>query len=121
MVKKSFKLEIELTNAEAESLGLHRAIPLYLREVANRIENDYALNARVLDGNGASIGQYGIHGIRVGDPRKEWTYYGINVYPADINGSGIRWYANPLDYPNSGILRADTKECMKELIRDLVK
>ncbi len=22
-----------------------------------------------------------------------WTYKGVNVYPAELNGSGIRWYA----------------------------
>jgi hypothetical protein len=41
-----------------------------------------------------------------------WTYFGINVYPAGINGSGIRWYSIA---PH---LRADTKEGMRELIRD---
>lgn len=45
---------------------------------------------------------------------KVWTYYGVNIYPADPNSSGIRWYA----YCGSGMaLKADTKEGMRQLIR----
>ncbi len=42
--------------------------------------------------------------------RKIWTYKGVNVYPAGVNGSGIRWESI---VPH---LRADTKESMRELI-----
>jgi hypothetical protein len=41
-----------------------------------------------------------------------WTYKGIDVFRADINSSGIRWYART----PWGILRADTKQSMRELI-----
>lgn len=43
-----------------------------------------------------------------------WTYKGIDVDRAGINGSGIRWVA--LTY--QGYLRADTKESMKQLINE---
>jgi hypothetical protein len=42
-----------------------------------------------------------------------WTYKGVNVYPASLNSSGIRWTAL------MGVgqcLRADTKEGMRRLI-----
>lgn len=41
-----------------------------------------------------------------------WTYKGIDVYRADPNSSGIRWYART----RTGILRADTKASMRDLI-----
>lgn len=47
-----------------------------------------------------------------------WTYKGVDVFPADRNSSGIRWYARSY----RGILRADTKKSMRNLIsrfRDL--
>jgi len=43
---------------------------------------------------------------------KMWTYKGIDVYPADNNTIGIRWYART----DKGKLRADTKELMRKLI-----
>lgn len=47
-----------------------------------------------------------------------WTYRGVNVYPAGPNSSGIRWTANS-DLGHT--LRSDTKEGMRELIREHVK
>lgn len=44
-----------------------------------------------------------------------WTYKGLNVYRADPNGSGIRWYAWS---PTYGMLRADSKESMRKLITE---
>lgn len=45
--------------------------------------------------------------------RTLWTYKGVNVFPADRNASGIRWYARMgLGFT----LRADTKESMRHLI-----
>jgi hypothetical protein len=44
-----------------------------------------------------------------------WSYFGINVYPAERNSAGIRWYARIGD--GAGTLRADTKKGMRELIR----
>ena len=41
-----------------------------------------------------------------------WTYKGIDVFPADLNSSGIRWYART----GTGILRADSKASMRDLI-----
>ena len=46
--------------------------------------------------------------------RKVWTYFGVYVFPADRNTSGIRWYA---DMGIGMYLKADTKEGMRELIR----
>ncbi len=44
-----------------------------------------------------------------------WTYKGVDVFPADRNSSGIRWYARAgLGYT----LRADSKASMKGLISD---
>jgi hypothetical protein len=43
-----------------------------------------------------------------------WTYKGVDVFPAELNGSGIRWYARS----PWGILRADTKTSMRELITE---
>jgi hypothetical protein len=44
-----------------------------------------------------------------------WTYKGVDVFRADRNASGIRWYARV----GTGIaLRADTKASMRELIND---
>jgi hypothetical protein len=48
-----------------------------------------------------------------------WTYKGVDVFPADRNSSGIRWYAR--DYRASGVLRSDTRNGMKSLINDLPK
>lgn len=44
---------------------------------------------------------------------RPWTYKGIDIWPADPNSSGIRWYARMPDEPK---LRADTKTSMRELI-----
>ncbi len=41
--------------------------------------------------------------------RKPWTYKGITIWPAEVNGSGIRWTA-------LGGLKADTKQSMRDLI-----
>lgn len=47
--------------------------------------------------------------------KRPWVYRGENVYPADCNSSGIRWYA----YVGAGMcLRSDTKTGMRELIRE---
>lgn len=48
-----------------------------------------------------------------------WTYYGVNIYPADRNSSGIRWEcSNPDDNPETPPrLRADTKDGIRHLIR----
>lgn len=44
---------------------------------------------------------------------KMWTYRGVDVYPADRNSSGIRWYARMgIGYT----LRADTMQGMRQLI-----
>lgn len=43
-----------------------------------------------------------------------WTYKGLDIYRADINSSGIRWYTRS----PWGILRADTKESMRHLITE---
>lgn len=44
-----------------------------------------------------------------------WTYKGVDVYPADRNSSGIRWYART--YSGEGVLRADTKDGIRRLIK----
>lgn len=42
-----------------------------------------------------------------------WTYKGVNVYPAPVNSSGVRWTANV----EIGVtLRADTKQGMRAVI-----
>lgn len=47
-----------------------------------------------------------------------WEYMGIVVLPADRNSAGIRWTANA----NAGYtLKADTKDGMRELIREALK
>lgn len=38
-----------------------------------------------------------------------WTYRGVDVFPADRNSMGIRWYART----SSGMLRSDTKQMMR--------
>lgn len=44
-----------------------------------------------------------------------WTYKGVDIFPADRNSSGIRWYAR--NVPGApGTLRADSKQSMRELI-----
>lgn len=40
------------------------------------------------------------------------TYKGHDIFPADFNASGIRWYCRT----DSGILRSDTLAGMRELI-----
>lgn len=47
---------------------------------------------------------------------KPWTYKGIDVYPAELNSSGIRWYART----PWGLLRTDSKQSMRELITDVM-
>lgn len=47
-----------------------------------------------------------------------WKYKSILVFPADRNGSGIRWTANT---HTGETLRADTKEGMKKLITESKK
>lgn len=44
--------------------------------------------------------------------RKIWKYKGLDIFPAGRNSSGIRWCC----LSPSGILRADTKTSMRELI-----
>jgi catechol-2,3-dioxygenase len=44
-----------------------------------------------------------------------WTYKGIDVYQADPNGSGIRWYAR-VPWDDTPTLRADSKISMRALI-----
>lgn len=47
--------------------------------------------------------------------RTMWTYKGFNIYPAERNSSGIRWYC----YDGSGICKkAETKEGMRSLINE---
>jgi hypothetical protein len=46
---------------------------------------------------------------------KIWTYKGVNVYPAALNGSGIRWYTI------APVRRADTKQSMRQLINSDIK
>jgi hypothetical protein len=41
-----------------------------------------------------------------------WTYYGVNVNPADANNAGLRWAALCF----GRLLRADTKAGMRKLI-----
>ena len=48
--------------------------------------------------------------------RKPWRYKGINIDPAGVNGSGIRWNA----LTPWGILRADSKQSMRELVTDVM-
>lgn len=45
-----------------------------------------------------------------------WVYKGFNVYPAELNSSGIRWYA----FSGLGaVLKADTKQGMRRLITEI--
>ena len=48
-----------------------------------------------------------------------WTYFGVEVFPADANGSGIRWYARtPASWGEAPtVLKADSKASMRHLIR----
>jgi hypothetical protein len=46
-----------------------------------------------------------------------WTYKGVNVYPADMHWSGIRWYAR-VPWDDTPILKAYSKESMKRLITE---
>lgn len=43
-----------------------------------------------------------------------WKFYGINIYPMARNSMGLRWSA---DVPGHRMMRADTKEGMRRLIR----
>ena len=62
-----------------------------------------------------SVGRKTIrHRMKVCGPQM-WTYRGVDVFPADRNSSGIRWYARTA----SGMLRTDTKEMMRSSIRKL--
>lgn len=46
---------------------------------------------------------------------KTWTYKGIDVFSAERNSSGIRWYART----GAGVvLRSDTKSGMRQLITE---
>lgn len=49
-----------------------------------------------------------------------WTYKGTDIWPAEPNCSGLRWYARTGDgqwKPGTPpVLRADTKQGMRELI-----
>lgn len=45
-----------------------------------------------------------------------WTYKGFDIFQADRNSSGIRWYVRT----EQGILRSDTKQGMKALINELL-
>lgn len=51
---------------------------------------------------------------------EQWTYYGVDIYPSDRNSAGIRWYChNPDGDPHTPpLLRADTKDGMRSLIRE---
>ncbi len=49
---------------------------------------------------------------------KIWSYKGYNVYPADRNSNGIRWYAHS---GNGYKLRSDTKAGMRQLITDEIQ
>lgn len=44
-----------------------------------------------------------------------WTYKGVDIFPADRNSSGIRWYARP---GNGLTLKADSKASMRRLINE---
>jgi hypothetical protein len=44
-----------------------------------------------------------------------WTYKGVDVFRADLNSSGIRWYARGVRNA-PGTLLADSKASMRELI-----
>ncbi len=41
-----------------------------------------------------------------------WTYKGVDVFRADRNSYGLRWYARL----TSGTIRTDTKERMRQFI-----
>jgi hypothetical protein len=45
---------------------------------------------------------------------KAWRYKGFDIFPADRNSSGIRWYSRTGD--GEGVLRSDTKNTMRQLI-----
>ena len=47
--------------------------------------------------------------------RKPWQYRGRWVYPAELNGSGVRWHTI------APTLRADTKTAMRQIIREASK
>lgn len=47
--------------------------------------------------------------------RKPWQYRGRWVYPAELNGSGVRWHTI------APTLRADTKAGIRQLIREASK
>lgn len=52
-----------------------------------------------------------------------WTYKGVDVFPAGPGNSGLRWYARttrpgrrPWKDGTPAVLRADTKQSMREMI-----
>lgn len=45
-----------------------------------------------------------------------WTYKGILVHRASANSTGIRWYARLRVDGAPPVLRADTKQGMRQLI-----
>lgn len=47
--------------------------------------------------------------------RRMWTFMGYDVFPADRNSSGIRWYSRS---GRGYYLKSDTKNGMKQLIRE---
>lgn len=53
-----------------------------------------------------------------------WNYKGVTVFPASLNSSGIRWCASSIEIrwcalrPGNITLRSDTKQGMRELIRN---
>lgn len=47
--------------------------------------------------------------------REAWCYRGHDIYPADANSSGIRWYTR---HPALGMLRADSKRSMRRMLAD---
>lgn len=53
-----FTLTISLDNAEAADAGPGVALPVYLRQVADRCEAGHTGTGTVRDGNGNAIGQY---------------------------------------------------------------
>ena len=47
--------------------------------------------------------------------RKVHTYMGVNIYPAGVNSSGVRWHTI------APTLRADTLAGIKQLIKERIK
>lgn len=87
------------------------------------IQRDPASTATVFDVR--RHGEQSLSQVDVGAPnrywgasskRSPWRYKGIDVYPAELNGSGIAWYARP---GTGQALRADSKRSMRELITEM--